>query len=104
MNEGTDYELTRRAAAAVTRRHSFLTLGGAALTAAVAAPATAEAGKGARKARKRCKKQEGKCRTSVEEFCGGNASCLESLFRCCEPLATCDAGASTDCFLNFLAN
>ncbi len=104
MNEGPDYEVTRRAAAAVTRRHSFLTLGGAALMAAVAAPATAEAGKAAKKAKKRCKRQKGQCRTSVEEFCGSNAPCLESLLQCCEPLATCNAGASTDCFINFLSN
>src|SRR5688500_12114992 len=104
MNEGTDYELTQRAAAAVTRRLTFLTLGGAALTAAVAAPATAEAGKAARKARKRCKRQKGQCRTSVEEFCGTNATCLANLLTCCEPLATCNAGASIDCFLNFLSN
>ncbi|MGH2614317.1 MAG: hypothetical protein ACRDJC_03680 [Thermomicrobiales bacterium] len=100
---GLTRELTRRAAAAVTRRHSFLTLGAATLTAA-AAPKSVEAGKAGKKARKKCKRQRGKCRASVEEFCEGDATCESSLLPCCDPLATCNAGASTECLLTSIPN
>jgi hypothetical protein len=97
MSEDSVYEITRRAAAAVTRRHSFLMMGGVAATAA--APVTAEAGEAGKKARKRCKRQRGACRASVEEFSEGTLTCLNHLLPCCDPLATCNARESTECLL-----
>jgi hypothetical protein len=102
MTEEIDYEIRRRAAASVTRRHSFLMMGGAASAAAV--PVIGEASEAGKKARKRCKRQRGECRASVEEFCGSSASCLADLLPCCDPLATCNARASTACLLNFQVN
>lgn len=97
-------EVTRRTAAAVTRRHSFLTLGGAALTAAGATADEVAASKAGKKAKKKCQQQRGECRASVEEACGTSEQCLANLLPCCEPLATCNAGAATDCFVSFLVN
>jgi len=102
MSEESVYEITRRAAAAVTRRHSFLMMGGVA--AAAATPAIAEAGEAGKKARKRCKRQRGACRGSVEEFCAGSSTCLDHLLACCDPLATCNARASTECLIQPLPN
>lgn len=102
MSENDVYEITRRAAAAVTRRHSFLLMGGVAAAAATA-PA-AEAGEAGKKARKRCKRQRGACRASVEEFCGGTPACLDHLLPCCEFLATCNARESTACLIRPQAN
>jgi hypothetical protein len=97
MSDQSIYEITRRAAAAVTRRHSFLLMAGA--STAAATPLTAEAGEAGKKARKRCKRQRGACRASVEEFCAGAPGCLDHLLPCCEPLATCNARESTECLI-----
>lgn len=102
MSEESVYEITRRAAAAVTRRHAFLLMSGAA--AAAATPGAAEAGEAGKKARKRCKRQRGACRESVEEFCEGNLECLDHLLPCCDPLETCNARESTECLLRPLPN
>lgn len=102
MSEESIYEITCRAAAAVTRRHSFLLMGGVA--AAVATPLTAEAGEAGKKVRKRCKRQRGECRASVEEFCEGNSTCLDHLLPCREPLAICNARESTECLIQPLPN
>lgn len=97
MSDDSVYEITRRAAAAVTRRHSFLMMGGVAATATTAM--TAETGEAGKKARQRCKRQRGACRASVEEFCVGTPTCLEHLLPCCDPLATCNARESTECLI-----
>lgn len=106
MNGNAFDALTRQAAAAISRRRSFLTLGGAALTAAIAAPSIAEAGKAGKKAKKKCKKQVDKCEAKVRDFCElqkGEEECLADLLPCCQPLKGCNAGESTECFLdNFL--
>ncbi len=102
MSEESIYEITRRAAAAVTRRHSFLLLSGAA--GAAAAPITAEAGDAAKKVRRRCRRQKAQCQASVEEHCGASSGCVDNLLPCCEALATCNASASTECFLSRLTN
>ena len=50
--------------------------------------------------RRRCKAQVAPCRAVIEEVCAGNGSdpdCAERLLPCCEPLATCDAGAAFQC-------
>jgi hypothetical protein len=112
---GTAFDtITLRAAAAISRRSSLLTLGGAALGVTLAAPLVAEAGKAGKKARKKCKKQVGKCKTVVAEFCstieadtrsrqviasGGEAECLAVLNPCCEFLRNCSADDSTECII-----
>ena len=106
MNRAAFDSLARRTGAAVSRRASLVTLGGAALGAAVAAPALVDAGKAGKKAKKKCKKQVGKCKTVVEEFCadlGGEVQeCLDALNPCCAFLKTCNSGASTECFIDEL--
>jgi hypothetical protein len=48
----------------------------------------------------RCQSQVEPCRTVIEEACardGNNPECAQRLLPCCEPLATCDAGAAFQC-------
>jgi hypothetical protein len=96
---------TRRTATTLSRRRSLLTLSGAALVGAVAAPSVAEAGKCGKKCKKRCQKQVGKCEDIVRAFCidvGGGMGCLQSLLPCCDALKGCDSAASTQCFIDEL--
>jgi hypothetical protein len=103
--DNTVFDALTRRAAAVSRRSSLLTLGGAALG-AVVAPALAEAKKGGKgKAKKKCQAQVGKCKNVVRDFCDEFADvqgCLDALFPCCDPLKTCNATASTQCFIREL--
>jgi hypothetical protein len=90
-------EAMARQVAVVTRRGTFRALGGAALTAGLAAPAVARAGKNGQK---RCRRQRGQCRAFVEEFCepkGDPATCEEGGNPCCEHFARCNAGAGIAC-------
>jgi hypothetical protein len=120
MSEPTFDAFTRRAAAAVSRRSSLATFGGAALAASLLAPtvnaAQNKAKKAKKKARKKCRNQQGQCETSVQAFCNlppnatavasvsaeGMPTCFELLSPCCTFLSTCNASASTTCFLQFV--
>ena len=49
---------------------------------------------------RRCQAQVEPCRQVIEEACAGdgnNPECAQRLLPCCEPLATCDAGAAFQC-------
>ncbi len=93
------------------RRLSLLALAGAATSVVVARPSLVQAGKDAKKARKRtrkkCKSQIDACRASLTELCNAIPDCeeetLTELLTCCPLLSNCKAGASLDCFFSKLA-
>ena len=94
--------------APLDRRESLKVLAASAFVAAAARPHAVDAKKGGKnggnnrrgKGRKRCQRQEGQCRQSIEEFCARTArpaECVEDFGPCCEPLARCQASASLEC-------
>ena len=91
--------LTRRATDVVSRRNTFLTLGGAALAAAIAMPAQTSAKKG----KDRCKSQVDKCRTGAADLCESAyagefvTQCIERYTPCCEFLKDCKAAEALEC-------
>ncbi len=92
-----------RQAGALSRRGSFRAVGGAALIAGLAAPATTRADKTSKNGRKRCQRQRGQCRAVLETFCEPKAdpeTCAEGVFPCCEHFARCDAGAGIACLFD----
>ncbi len=95
MND-TASQTANRPIDAVTRR-SLRALGGAALLGALARPPMARAGKAGKKARARCRRQEGACEAEVRTHCGELQGCLEGFLPCCRFLATCQAGAYVRC-------
>jgi hypothetical protein len=105
MNGNAFDAFTRQAAAAITRRTSLLTIGGGALTAAVAAPRLATAKKGGKKKNDKCKKQKAKCQEGVQEFCENTPQpkdqeqCILILSECCEFFKSCNARQGTLCLL-----
>lgn len=107
MTEPLPTAVSRANGQATSRRRSLLALVGAAAGTAVVRPALVQAGKDARKARKRsrkkCRRQANQCRGVLTAFCtNGAVECpadkLAEVLACCAPLSTCKAGASLDCF------
>jgi hypothetical protein len=100
MNSQALETATRRAAAAVSRRSSFLTLGGAALAATMARPDIGEAkkkGKNCKKKEKqRCNNDTDACISTLTTACMGDATCIAELTPCCE---TCSANGFLTCFI-----
>jgi hypothetical protein len=103
--------ITRRAAGAVSRRASLLTLGGMALA---AVPSAAKGGKKRKKRKRgagggsnagqqlvqaRCASQVAQCRTSFTPICQGDAGCLARL-SCCDLFATCDGTGAVSCLFS----
>jgi hypothetical protein len=92
--------VTRRHAAGVSRRSSVLTLGGAALAAAIATPELSHAKK---KKGKDCKKKEKQrcsndieaCETTINLSCNDPAGCPEALL-CCQ---SCSAEGFFECLI-----
>jgi hypothetical protein len=114
----------RRAAAAMSRRASLLTLGGTALAATIPDWSLVEAkkkGKNARKRARKCKKnnrtdndnandqceqQLAPCRDFVDDFCAlfnppgpPRDLCIARAIVCCEPIAQCDGEGFFECLL-----
>lgn len=93
--------VTRRAADVVSRRHSLLTLGGAAVASVMSAPSAIQAGETAKRAKKRkrkkCRRQIDQCLDAIIAFCKGEESCINNYDLCCPLLSDCRAGASLDC-------
>ena len=123
MSEQIIDTVTRRAADAVSRRASFLALGGMALAALTAVPSAAKGGKGGNGRKKgknrkkgdegtggtvvtgptgeelaqaRCASQGDQCRASLTALCAGEPVCLEGL-PCCDLFATCNAAGGLSC-------
>jgi hypothetical protein len=97
---------TRQTAKPLSRRRSLLTLGGAGLTSAIAGNSVAKAGKRGKQCKKKCQQQESQCEDVVRAFCnevdpGGNG-CTMTVLPCCTPLSSCNAAASTQCFIDKL--
>ena len=99
-------EITRHATDAISRRGSLLTLLGAAVVAAVAFDGErAQAGKQARKARRRSKKKCGRqvaaCRTAINDRCDADPECvpeiLAEVLACCDEFRDCRAGVAISC-------
>ena len=100
MNTHPLETFTRQVGAAVTRRTSLLTLGGAVLTAAAAHPDVSAARKKSgntckRKSTERCNRNKTQCASSVTTFCNGDASCIAKLTPCCDE---CFSNAFLVCF------
>lgn len=107
MNDRNIDAITRNAATAISRRTSLLSIGGAALTAAMTVPALAKPGKSGKSALKRCKKQTGQCRIAIAEHCAPLEEpqiCEAFLGACCETLAQCNAGLTITCLLTIVAS
>lgn len=105
MNDRIVDTVSRDAAAAVTRRASLLSIGGAAVAAALGGPALAKPGASDKRARKRCLNQTSQCRAAIAEYCPSLEApgvCAGFLSPCCDSLAQCNAAQSTACFLSFL--
>jgi hypothetical protein len=116
MSENAFDVFTRDIGDAVSRRASLMTLGGAALVAALAGAPAAEAKKNnnkkAKKAKKRarrrlqqtCDAQPGQCQTAVQAFCANQGmrsqSCLQQLSRCCTLIVDCNVTPAFTCVFN----
>jgi hypothetical protein len=113
MNEQAFDGLTRRAAAAVSRRSSLAALGGAALAAGLVAPTPYDvrAAKGKKK-KKKCQKQLGQCQEATKEFCDSlpivkivaqsvtaEGTCEAFLSECCSHFSSCNAREGVECLL-----
>jgi hypothetical protein len=101
MNTRAFDALTRHAADAVSRRAALVTLGGAALAAAVASPGVSAAKKRVgktckKKEKKRCNNDAAACRTTLVLGCVGDDECIALLTPCCD---TCSANGFFACFL-----
>jgi hypothetical protein len=94
--------VTRQAAAAVSRRASLVTLGGAALAAVATKPGVSEAKKkksgnaSKKKAKQRCSRDAAVCKAELPAACNGIAECVALLTPCCE---TCSAGGFVTCLV-----
>jgi hypothetical protein len=104
MSDNAVEVFTRATASAFDRRVSVTALGGMILLAA-ARPLTAAAGKAARKAKKKCKKQVGQCRAFIAERCElisstpeDEAECVALNDPCCEVFARCHGVSAVQCF------
>jgi GH24 family phage-related lysozyme (muramidase) len=111
MNANAFDAFTRRTAAAVSRRKSLLTIGGAALGATVAAPFVVEADLKKKECKKKCKKkcetQVEQCENEVRQLCNDlgaelEQECRDALLDCCSTLGKCKAAKSTECLLSNL--
>jgi hypothetical protein len=101
MNSQVLESVTRRAAAAVSRRSSLVTLGGTALAASLAMPGVSEAkkkkGKDCKKKEKqRCSNDTADCIATLQATPSCDATCVALLTPCCE---TCSANGFLTCFL-----
>jgi hypothetical protein len=106
MDGGQFDAWTRQTAMTISRRRSILTLSGAGVAGAVAGPLVAQAGKRGKKCKKKCQQQVSQCEDVVRAFCNdvdpsGNG-CLMTVLPCCDPLKSCNAAASTQCFIDKL--
>jgi hypothetical protein len=89
-------------APSMSRRASLLAVGGGGVVAAMAWPASLQAGKIGKKVKKRfkkkCKRQVDQCQRELRAFCNGDLTCEEFFLPCCSALSDCKAGTSLDCF------
>jgi hypothetical protein len=100
MNRRIVDVLTRGSTGAVSRRASLLTMGGATLSAAMAASMGAAAGRSGKRGKNRCKPQKGKCLAYFAGYClqqGEPSLCEDKHFPCCEYFARCNAAAGFAC-------
>jgi hypothetical protein len=89
--------VARRAAVAISRRATVMTVGGAGLAAALGVPFTAARKSGKKRKKKNaCQRQVGQCRGFFTNVCGSETGCPEA-FACCELLANCNSGGFVAC-------
>ena len=104
MRAQTFDAITVRSAALISRRASLVGFSGAALGAVVMVPATARAGKVAKKVKKKCKKQIGQCEASAIAFCArqlfDSEDCQATLLACCSSFKGCKGGNAYDCIVD----
>jgi hypothetical protein len=97
MSERIFDSLTRRTAAAMSRRCTLLTLGSAVVAAAAGGPTTTSAARRGKKTNNRCQNQVGGCRSVIAAVCELEpAQCLAAV-DCCSSLGTCNVTAFFDC-------
>lgn len=89
-----------RHAGATSRRGALGILGAAVITRSLAAPAYA--GKGGKKAKKRCRKQPAQCAAAVEAHCAQSndlAICEQVYLTCCARFTGCQVQEGIFCIL-----
>lgn len=98
MNSDALNSLARKTGAALTRRASFLTLGGAAMAATIAHPGVAAASDSAfkRRLKKRCSQNRTRCTETVKTFCDNSEDCIGVVTPCCDK---CFSSGFFTCFL-----
>lgn len=99
----TRFDALSRGAAAMSRRSSLFTLGGAGLAAALGGAAPTAAKKKKNKNKKKCNQEKSQCQEDVKEFCAqfdtSAPQCEAALLPCC---ATCNVATGVICVANFL--
>ena len=101
MHETAFDTFARHAGSGHDRRASLKALAAAAMVAALGAPRTAVASKAGKKARQKCQKQVGACKSAFVKACGGDDLCL-TLVPCCNFLRTCNAAGQIKCITDIL--
>lgn len=109
MSENAFDRIARQTANDISRRHSLLALGGAALAASLSSASVAKAGTAGKKAKKKCKKQGPACQQFANDLCDlffdpGTEldECIDSASDCCSPLTRCAAGEFFSCALGVI--
>lgn len=106
MND-RNFDAATRAAVAISRRTSLLSIGGVVLAAATTVPALAKPGKSGKSARKQCKKLKSQCHAAIAAYCAvleAPQICEALLGACCDTLAQCDAGLTVTCLITAMSN
>ena len=104
MHQPNRMTLIARASTALSRRAALRPLAGGAV-AALVRPGITQAGKQARKARRRSKKKCGRqvaaCRTAINDRCDADPECvpeiLAEVLACCDEFRDCRAGVAISC-------
>lgn len=82
----------------LTRRTSLAALFATGLTGILARPQAADAKQSAaKKAKKKCKKQEGQCVVSLSPICNGDPGCTAVIQQCCDFTSRCDIAGFFTC-------
>ena len=82
----------------LTRRTSLVALIASGVAGALALPQATDAKQSvAKKAKKKCKKQEGQCVVSLSPICNGDPGCTAVIQQCCDFTSRCDIAGFFTC-------
>lgn len=103
MHDGPGNPIALPNAVLLSRRTSLVELGGLAAIVTVVRQSPTQAGKVGKRVKKTCKKQIGKCQSSVSGFCAQpnltvpREACEAAILPCCSSFRNCNAGEAYDC-------